>query len=213
MMKKLLPFAMATALTFTAACGGGDKDDPSGPSGEALTTAQFEALYEAYTVIGSLGLGVIGFQPETNTLAAQRLAAQRLAAQTGESYDETVNCPNGGTTRVNGTFSISQSGSITSTATQSYAECKARSSSGTVWTFNGNPNIALSITSTINQSTGAYSFTGTQTGGVSYSGAGKGGNCQVNINMSGSVNPQTGSYTMNITGTACGQNVNESYTY
>jgi hypothetical protein len=206
---KLLPYALFAALTVAPACGGDDDESgPSGNSGSTLTTAEFDSMVEALSVIGSLGIGFIGFDRQSPNLAAQ--------TQTITVPQQTENCPSGGTTGWSGTYTITQNqqgvSSFHYVLTQTYSDCRAQSSNGTTWTFNGNPNITVTMDYSASQA-GNITYTVRELGGFSWSGAGKSSSCQIDVTISGSINSSATSYTYTYTGSVCGQSVNESYTY
>ena len=209
---KVLPFLL-TALVVAPACSSDSKDDDggTGPSGDQLTTVEFESMVEAMSVINSLGFGgIVGFQ---------QASSPALAAQSGGTftYSASESCPNGGTIGLTGTYTVNSSGTSVNgnyTITQTYSNCQAQSSDGKTWTFNGNPNVTLTINYTYNQD-GSFSMTGTETGGIAWGGSGKNGSCSININLNytGNVSGQSYTYTYSLTGSVCGQTVNETFSY
>lgn len=212
MFRKVFPFALTAVLVASAACGGDDDDDDggTGPTGDQLSTVEFESMVEAFSAINSIGLGgIVGFS---------NASSPAIALQSGsQTYSATEQCPNGGSTTVSGTYTVTVSGTNyvgNYTITQSYNDCRAQSSNGTTWTFNGNPNIAFSMNYSYNQS-GSWEMDGSQTGGLSWAGGGKSGSCSINTNLdyTGTVSGQSYTYTYSYTGTVCGQTVNETWTY
>lgn len=204
---KMLPYALA-AILILPACGGDDDDGgPTGNSGGNLTAAEFDSMVEALSVIGTLGFGVIGFDRQSPHLAAQ--------TQSGTIPTQTEPCPEGGTTAYSGSYTYtSNAQGVTNfhySLTQSYTNCRAASSNGTIWTFNGNPNITVTLDYTISQA-GAYNFTLREVGGFGWSGASKSSSCQIDVTLTGSIS-QSSTYTYTYAGSVCGQTVNETYTY
>jgi len=209
---KVLPFLL-TALLVAPACSSDDDDDDggTGPTGDELSTVEFESMVEAMSAINSLGVGGI--------IGLQQASSPALAAQSGGTftYSATEPCPIGGTIGLTGTYTVTSSGTATTgnyTITQSYSNCQAQSTNGTTWTFNGNPNLTLSLNFTSNED-GSFSMTGTETGGIAWGGTGKSGNCPIslNLNYSGGPSGQSYSYAYSLTGTVCGTAVNESFSY
>jgi hypothetical protein len=210
---KVLPFVLTAVLVAPAACGD-DKDDDNGgtgPSGDQLTTVEFESMVEALSAINSEVLGAFG--------AFDQASSPALAAQTGNTftYSETESCPNGGTTGTAGTITISSAGESATgnvTVTTTFNNCQAQSTNGSIWTFNGNPNIAMNLNFTSSQD-GSFSMTGTYTGGFTWGGSGKGGGCAINTNLNytGTVSGQSYAYNYTQTGTVCGQAVNETWSF
>jgi hypothetical protein len=189
---------MAALSMGAAACGGDDDDDDGGTGpneGPALSSAE---VADAFDALSAIGLFDFGLQPEAFPVG---LAAQSQS----QSIDQTQACPNGGNVKLTGSVSASQTGSVNADIRQAYNDCKSASSTGRVWTFNGDPNLRIQLNTTINQSTGSYSFTGGITGGFRYSSNGSAGSCSANINIS--TNANGGS----VTGTMCGQSVSEGF--
>jgi hypothetical protein len=190
--------ATLAVLAFAAtACGGDDDDNGTGPSetGNLSATEVADAL-DALSAVGLFNFGV-GFQPAGLPVG--------LSAQS-QSVDETQACPNGGNVRVAGNVSVNQStGAVTADVRQTHNACQAPSSTGRVWTFNGNPNLRTQITAAINQASGAFTINGTISGGIRYSSNGASGSCTSNITISGSQNGGT------VRGTFCGVSVDETW--
>lgn len=196
-MKRFLTLAAMAALSLgAAACGGDDDDDAAGPSdgGGNLSSAE---VADAFDALSAIGLFNVGFQPADLPVG--------LSLQSGD-VDETQSCPNGGNVRVQGSTSYNQStGAVSADIRQTYNDCKSASSTGRVWTFNGDPNLRIQLNLTTNQSTGAFNYTGSMTGGFRYASNGSNGACSANINISAGANGGS------VTGTMCGQNVSESF--
>lgn len=195
---RVTTLAALAALAVSAAACGGDKDS-TGPSNSGnLSAAEVADALDALTAVGLLDFG-LGFQPAGLPVG--------LSAQT-QSFTETADCPNGGTVRVQGSASVNQTtGAVTVDIRQTHNGCKSASSSGRVWTFNGNPNLRTQMSASVNQTTGAFSLTGTITGGIRYSSGESSGSCAANITLSGNQNGGT------ISGTMCGQAVNDTWSY
>jgi hypothetical protein len=125
------------------------------------------------------------------------------------TVSETVDCPNGGTASVSGTVDENETaGTSTATVTQSFSGCAGTSSSGRLWTFDGNPNIVTNVSTSFNEATGAFSITSSQVGGIRFASDLGSGSCQINLTftMSGNQSSVTGS----LSGSACGRNIQQS---
>ncbi|HYV96499.1 MAG TPA: hypothetical protein VE967_03495 [Gemmatimonadaceae bacterium] len=202
--KKVLSFALASFITFAAACGS-DKATGSNNSGDTLTTAEFDSMVEALDAVGSFSFfGGFGGRGTSTGLAAQQ--SQSVP------YDETETCPGGGTLRTHGNLSFSLSNNNTNytydgTLTQTFSSCKGTSSNGTVFTFSGGPTLTFHAT----YSGTTYNLTMHETGTINWATGGRNGGCSADITITISTNSSgtvaTGSYT----GTMCGHNVNETF--
>lgn len=188
--------AFVAAMAFTVvACGG---DNPLAPEAN-LTTAQVEEMMDAMSAIG-------GFSP----LGLSIQSANGNVAMVVTPINESGPCPNGGTVSTTGNMNINETtGNFTAQLTNNYNNCKATSSANRVWTFNGDPSITQTMNFTSNQTTGAFSMTGTQTGGLSFSSDGASGHCSVNLNYTIAMTAN-GTETGSMTGTVCGKPVNQS---
>lgn len=188
------PFALLAAVLTLAACGGGTE-----PTKQLdLTEAQAEDMMDALSAVGAFS----GMYRQTAGYGAGRTALVTV------TVDDTTPCPNGGTLRTQGTFNSDDAGSsFSANVTQSYAGCKATSSSGTLWTFNGAPNIATTFTMSFSESTGAYSMNGTQKGALDVASSVGSGRCNIDLTYTASGNDTTGQYTASISGTVCGRTI------
>lgn len=209
-IRKLLAYAMMCVLALTLACGG---DNGTGPEDKALTPTEFSSMVEALSMLGSLGFDVTSGGAATSRLANRGLTPQSTTTIT---VSDDVACPAGGNSHFTGTGTLTSSETgvyvYDYTMTLTYNECKVTSSDGTTWTFNGDPNITFALDYIYSQA-GPYSYTGVQTGGLRWSGAGKVGSCAINITTTIiSSNPSSGTYSGSHTGTVCGQPVNQSFT-
>lgn len=191
-LKKVFPYAFLATMALTA-CGGDDKDDDGGtePTGDTPTQAEVGAMMSALAAIGSVGGLFLG----------QGADAQGFAAQT-QTYSETANCPNGGTTAVNGSYTIVSQTAFKYTVTQTYNNCKA-TGSGTIYTFNGQ-GLTLNVDYSF-PSNGNYSYKFKETGNITWAGNGKGGTCPVDITINLSYSSTGYNYTTS--GTYCGVNI------
>lgn len=175
--------ASLALAAFTLACG-----DSTGPSN--LSQQQVGDMLNAMAAVSSFG-SMPGTAPAIVTVS------------------QTVDCPNGGSATVNGTVNENEeAGTATVHITQGFSGCAATSAQGRVWTFDGNPHIVTNVSMTSNQTTGAFSMTATQVGGVRFSSDLGSGNCQINLTftLSGNENSISGS----LSGSACGHNIQQS---
>ncbi len=196
MMHTTLRRAFVAAMAFSiAACGG---DNPLGPEAD-LTQAQVAEMMDAMSAIGAFS--PVGFSMQSANSNVAFIVSQ---------LNESAPCPNGGTVSTTGSMNINETtGNFTAQITNNYNNCKATSSAGRVWTFNGDPNIAQTMSFTSNQTTGAFSMTGSQSGGLSFSSNSASGRCNVSINYTVSI-AANGTETGTMTGTVCGKSVNQS---
>lgn len=191
-------FLMLAALTM--ACG-----DSTGPTAK-LSEEQVADMLDAMSAVVSLA-----DIPATGGLAAERFGTVTTSANATVSVSQTVDCPNGGTASVNGSVTENQAaGTVTAQMTQNFSGCRATSEAGRLWTFDGNPNIVTNLSASYNETTGAFSLTATQVGGVRVASDVGSGSCEINLTltMSGSQTSFTGS----LSGTACGRSIQQSVT-
>lgn len=201
-----LPYLMMTstlirraAVAFTAvtlACG-----DSTGPAN--LSEEQVGDMLEAMSAVSSFGTEA---GPGMAALSSPGSALANVVV----TVSQTVDCPNGGSASVNGTVDENeQAGTATVQITQSFSACAATSSRGRVWTFDGNPNIVTNVSASNNETTGAFSMTATQVGGIRFTSDLGSGSCQVNltITLSGDAN----SFQGGMSGSACGHNIEQSF--
>ena len=188
---------MFAALTL--ACG-----DSTGPQAR-LTEEQVSDMLDAMSVVASFG-DVPGAG-----MAADPLGTVTAMANATVSVSQTVDCPNGGTASVNGTATDDPTaGTMSAQITQNFTGCRATSESGRLWTFDGNPNIVTSVSASYNETTGAFSLTATQVGGIRVASDVGSGSCQVNLTLTMSGNET--SFTGSLNGSACGHNIQQSVT-
>jgi len=186
-MRRLLHAAAFTLVITAAAC------DSTAP-GVTLTEEQVADMMDAMSAAGVAGFG----PPPVGNMAVITIT-------------QTVDCPNGGTSSINA--SIDDGGttnSVAMTFTQGFSNCKATSSTGRLWTFNGKPNIVTTFAGTANEATGAFSMSGTQKGGVTFASDLGSGACDFDVTFSMSGNDNTGQFTGSMTGTVCGRSVSQS---
>jgi hypothetical protein len=184
---RLLRLAALSLVLTAAACG-----DSTAPNVE-LTEEQIDDMMDAMAAAGSPG-----FVPPVGTLAVVTVT-------------ETADCPNGGTTTLSGTLDDNvNTGAFSMTITQGFTNCRSTSSSGRVWTFNGKPNIVTTMTGSENLTTGAFSFSGSQTGGITFSSDLGSGSCDFDVTITMTGNNNTEQFSGSISGTVCGRNISQS---
>jgi hypothetical protein len=194
----LLRRSSVVLAAFTMACG-----DATGLSN--LSEQQVGDMLDAMSSVAYYG-EVPG--------ASLNMAGLRLAPQTANatvSVSQNVTCPNGGSAGVTGTATDDEAGNASALITQTFSGCAATSSEGRVWTFDGTPNIVTDMTATYNETTGAFSITVTQVGGIRASSNLGSGNCAIDLTltMSGDEN----SFSYSIDGSACGRDIQQSIEY
>jgi hypothetical protein len=176
--------ASVALAALTLACG-----DSTGPSAK-LSQDQVGDLLEALTAVSSFG------PPPGTALAVVNIS-------------QTVDCPNGGSASVNATVNDNQTaGTATIQITQGFSGCKATSKKGRVWTFDGNPDITTNISASHNATTGAFSITGSQVGGIKFASDLGTGSCEINLTFS--LTGDAHSFSGSLTGSACGHNIQQS---
>ena len=191
----LLRGASVALAAFSLACG-----DSTAPS-VTLTEAQVGDMLEAMSAVS------LGAVPAPGMFIHR---ADQTANAT-VTVSETVDCPNGGSATVNGTVTDNAAaGTFTAQVTQGFTGCKASAESGRVWTFDGNPNIVTNMSGSANPTTGAFSLTATQTGGVKFASDLGAGSCALDLTLT-----MTGSATSSsatLSGTACGRTIQRTIT-
>ena len=197
----LLRGAAVALVSLTFGCG-----DSTGPN-TRLSETQLNEMLDAMSAVSALAaLPVPGMG--TGGSSALRAANVPMANAT-VTVSETVDCPISGSATVNGTVTDDQAtNSMTAQVTQTYNDCAATSSEGRTWTFNGNPNIVTNLSASSNESTGAFSLTMSQVGGISFASDVATGSCQINLTLTMTGTQQ--SLSMNLSGSACGRNVSQS---
>jgi hypothetical protein len=186
MTTRFLRLATVSLVLAIAACG-----DSTAPV--TLTEEQIDDMMDAMA-----NAGTPGFVPPVGNLAVTTLTG-------------TSDCPNGGTTTLNGTIDENEAtGSFSLTVTQGFTNCKSTSSSGRMWTFNGKPNIVITMTGSENANTGAFTFSGTQKGGLTFASDLGSGECVFDVTISMSGNYNTEQFSGSISGTVCGRSVSQS---
>ena len=192
--------ASVALMALTLACG-----DSTGPA--RLSEEQVVDMLDAMSSVA-----YTGEIPGGASLSRASLWAAPQTANATVNVSQTVTCPNGGTATVNGTATDNpDAGTASAHIVQSFTGCAATSSEGRVWTFNGDPDITTDLSSSYNETTGAFSMTVTQVGGIRFASNLGNGNCPINLTLTMSGNETSFSLTMN--GTACGHSIQQSFDY
>ncbi len=197
---RTLPYAFIALLTLATACGGGDDDtgtDPNTNTGNP-SAAEVQGMTSA---LQALFIGGAWF----DVSSGEALAAQ-IAAQSGSTtFDNTVPCPGGGTTRAQGTVSSSVSGqnvTVSGNVTSTFSSCKA-TGNGTVFTFDGS---GLTLNLDLQSGNGGYTYDFHEQGNISWAGNGKSGTCAINLTIHASYSG-SGIPSATVSGSFCGQSI------
>ena len=183
--------AAVAALAFSAACG-----DSTGPAIQ-LTEDQTTDMMEAFALISS-NAGNVG----TRNMGGGAGDVAMLVFDLSESGP----CPDGGTYSVSGDGDINETtGSMTATYKQDMAGCKATSSSGRLWTFDGDPDVTTTMSLSYNEQTGITTMNLTQTGAFKAASDIGSGRCAISFTMSMTSNDNTGAFNASASGTICGR--------
>lgn len=188
--RSLLPLC----ATMLAACGG---DGATAPEAE-FTPQEAAEVLEALTAVSSV-FDLALDAGDLRTASVKNGGASESMPALTEPLDESVSCPNGGTTRIRGAVTVNEStGAASIDVRQTYASCAVTTESNRTWTLNGDPDIRTTLSAT------ATSVTGSQRGAVTVSSAGTSGRCAVNVtfNLTGT--------TFTVSGTVCGESVSET---
>ncbi|MGD2068818.1 MAG: hypothetical protein PVI57_09130 [Gemmatimonadota bacterium] len=187
------------------ACG----DDSSGPGneGDQLTEAEATVMIEALVAAGGFAFGTLGGGPA---------AAPGKVVFGPITLELTENCPRGGTIGIQGTYSGDVDnetglGTASFQFVQSHNACSAEApSDGSIWTFNGSPDITIDFNYTIGAT--SFSLDGSQTGGIAFSGAGKTGTCAIDLDYDFSGSQDGTTFSGSVSGSVCGISVSETVT-
>lgn len=191
----LIRRASLALVALTLACG-----DSTGPVN--LSEEQVGEMLEAMSTVSYIGEGMPG------TASAGGFGAALQLANATVSVSETVECPNGGSASYSGTVIDNEDGSGSAEITQSFDNCAGTSAQGRVWTFNGDPNIVTEVSVNFNETTGAFSLTASQVGGIRFASDLGSGACEIDVTftMSGTQN----SLSASVSGEACGRSIQRS---
>lgn len=160
-MSGLNPIRRLFAALLLGAVVVGCQDNPTEPA-EPLTLAETEALY--------LGISEL----------AQDTAPDFVAMTTAGGV---VACPLGGQATMGAELPTETTGSLRLVTTIDPDGC-GLSSRGYDFTLDGNPNVRIDLTTTIDTSTFAFTVTGSITGGVDWDLDDRSGTCMIDLALS-----------------------------
>jgi len=206
---------LGIALTLIG-CGGGSGSTPN-PNPNNLTQAQAQQLgNEAYVDLGTALSDALGGSPFATARALTALrknnqavsaSAQTVCSGISCTVSYTYDCPDGGSIVVSGSFTANGSTSASGTITETPTNC----SDGTL-VINGDPDVMIGAQGNNNGTTTMVNIT--LDGGLSFSPVQTGqfptGSCTSNLSASVSVNDNTGAVTCSVSGSICGQAINQS---
>lgn len=195
-LRRAVVAAMTCALV---ACG-----DSTAPNAN-LSDEDLADMLDAMSVVGAFSMG----SPTANMQAPGNAAVAKAMANAMASVSETVSCPNGGTATLTGIANGSET-AATMQVKLDWSACKGTSSSGRLWTFDGDPNITVNATINSNQTTGAFSMTATERGGIRFSSDIGTGHCSIDLTMSINSSSADATVTGSISGQVCGKPVTQS---
>lgn len=210
-MRRILFLLVAAFLSVgLAACG---DDDSTGP-GTELSDQELEALAEVLFTQGFSFTMTSGPRSEIFDSDLQRAAGVPIGPIDFGPQD--VACELGGVVTVTGTVSgdLDQQGAgiLNYSLTQVHQACTAQAEGGTQFTLDGNPSTTMDI-SLDTSANGAFSLSGTYTGGIAWQTGDRDGTCSVDLSFDATGNLETGTTSSgSVTGTMCGRSVNENIT-
>ena len=188
--ERFLRRALIAAVAVSVSCG-----DSTAPDPIDLTEEQVDDMMDAFSALQTA--------PDLGSTTAMFTLTQ----------NRSVDCPNGGSYSDHATVTGNDAGTtLTFSSTQDFNACKATSSSGRLWTFNGSPRLTTNFTFTVNPQTEAFSMTGSQTGGLLVSSDLGSGSCTFNVSYTLNSTPVPGSngestITGSVSGTVCGRSI------
>lgn len=202
--------ALAAGITLSVAACGGD-DDPTGlNSGDPLTSAEAQELAsEVFDILFNIGLTGSPSVAAPIDAPAGPIVRFGLAAVAEPIPNTSVPCEGGGTVSVSGDVSASSS-STSFDITEQISNCVTTSSTGTTFTLNGDPNIRMTGSVTVNGQT-SFTMDLNINGGIRFSTSdSRSGSCSVSISMGGTVdlNNLNNPNAISVSGSVCGQNIN-----
>ena len=197
----------ASALVLAVAIGA-CSGDSTGPAGDTLTDAEFDAMVEALVAVGSFdfGMGATAFaaSPALSEGMEHRLAAETISF----TFEESVPCPDGGTVDVEGSMngdfdSVTGAGTASVAITQTHRSCAGTAQqSGKSFVFNGDPYVSTQMTFTLDENEDLVSLSGSQIGGIRWAVDDKEGRCGMDVTYS-ITGAQTATPSISIAGTLC----------
>jgi len=193
---------LATALTLTVvACG----DDVTGSGGDELTPTEVNAIFAAL----SLAFADVG--------AGAPAGPAQAPFDFDESITLTAQCDLGGNIVLSGSLSgsiddVTFASDIDFTVIFDPNACIVSDGTNT-FTVEGDPNITLVLNIVTTGTTQAFTASGTETGGFTYTSSdGRSGGCEIDVTYS-IVGNDIGIETIEISGTVCGQDANAFETF
>lgn len=204
--RRALGAPAALALLALAACGGSDAVAPT----TELTDAEAAAVAAQLGSGLAAGLGDTGAQPARLPLA-EGVSAQLGTGPTSITIDQTFPCPGGGTSRVAGTVSATQTASgasVTFALAQTLAGCAVTLEDGRTLLVSTDPTLAIA---------GAFAFDDaapigaqqlTMQGNLRVTGGSAGGVALCPVSLTMTVDPTAGTGT--VAGTVCARTVSET---
>jgi hypothetical protein len=180
----LIRRACLALAAFTLACG-----DSTGPTAN-LTQEQVTDMLDAMSTV----------------VPAAPVPGVSLSVV---NFTQTVSCPNGGSASVDATVNEDkEAGTATVSVTQGFTGCMATSKKGRVWTFDGDPNIVTNLSLSYNQTTGAFSITGSRVGGIKVASDLGSRSCAINLTFT--LTGEPGSIAGSLSGSACGHDIEQT---
>jgi hypothetical protein len=212
-MRRILFLLVAAFLSIgLAACG---DDDSTGPGTDTdLSDQELEALAEVLFTQGFAVTATSGPRSEVFDPDLRRAAGVPIGPIDFGPQD--VACELGGVVTVTGTVSgnLDQqgAGTLNYSFTQVHKSCMAQAEGGMQFTLDGNPDTTMDI-SMDTSANGAFSLSGTYTGGIAWQTGDRNGTCSVNLSFDATGNLETGATSSgSVTGSMCGRSVTEDIT-
>lgn len=206
-MKVMLRVPAVTAVLSAfalAACG---KDSTSPPAEVTIDqAASMEIAYELMAMIWEIGFGggLFGLSVHDGGLAAQKGSVEAAEVQT---ISQTAACPQGGTVKVDGTFTDARdengAGTVTVDLRQAPSDCGIQTSRG-LFRVTGAPELHAQATATTTHWEGPDTITVDLRGGYTWTGPGGQGSCTMDVKYTFNF---AGQVTAQVSGTMCGYQV------
>ena len=205
MMNRILTSALAASLAFSlVACS---EDNGLGPAIQ-LTEAETEDMMETLGVLAFEGT----FQVPGQAAAAIHALRNPDIALATVNVNQTLECPVSGSRHTTGSIvSNDEETELDATFTQTYSNCGAAAESGTIWTFNTDPNLVLTLSATNNLETETLTANMNFNGGFQVaSDDGRSGSCVVTLAWTLSASGTSESLSATVSGTVCGRAVSQT---
>lgn len=195
---------LAAALLLTAAAC--SDDDPAGPTGDLTATEASELA----GIVAQLGVQQ-GFSAAGSSTASAPAGGPLAAPIAFENTSEfSTGCPQGGTVAIQATISgtvDNETGAIDSdlAVVQTHSSCQVSGGqTGTVYTLDGAPDLAISMTVTTSPQAGTFNVTGAFDGAVSWAADGRSGTCTMDLDVTSTGNTLSASGSNTVSGSVCG---------